>query len=443
MKIKLHRIKHWVIPFIVSSLIVASMALFFFYQAHCYLEEDLVCYDKKAQQYELEENATLKIEVRDEAFGEALVKLWNEKHPEYRGALGYTLDGDGDILWDSAHAAGLAYPDTLVLQTDGMQFTKRQLEMDLNADGMRYLPLYGEGFAMIVNQTALEAMGFEWKDENKNNLHDDFETIDQMIELAGQQEEREVLNLSLNDPWVFYPYLMAYGSWLEDVWRLDQASVLKTLELIQKMSDVNWRHLEENKAEHYSWDYEHHLKEDNFVFSVVSPWMFLEYYDELHESSWQISVFPKADADQEHMSTYLYEMQGYRVKADVAYPSMAHEVIRLILSDEGLNLLVQDESFLPLLDAQMLDKLNFASKYQNGFALAYTEADYSPLNALDYARSVRVFDAFQEVKFMDIIRQVWDKEIDPYHAQLELAKRFDKWMMGHDARLEIPQNEPQ
>ena len=49
------------------------------------LDGTVVCYDEKLDQYAIEEGATLVINVDNDAFGNALVALWDETHPEHAG----------------------------------------------------------------------------------------------------------------------------------------------------------------------------------------------------------------------------------------------------------------------------------------------------------------------------------------------------------------------
>lgn len=58
----------------------------------CEEGEALVCFEQSTHQFHIEENAQILIYVEDKEYGEALIELWNQSHPDFVGKLNYTLD---------------------------------------------------------------------------------------------------------------------------------------------------------------------------------------------------------------------------------------------------------------------------------------------------------------------------------------------------------------
>ena len=53
----------------------------------CIAENGIICYDEKLQQYQVEKDAKVRVMVETEAYGQALVELWNQEHPEQMNVI--------------------------------------------------------------------------------------------------------------------------------------------------------------------------------------------------------------------------------------------------------------------------------------------------------------------------------------------------------------------
>lgn len=411
----------------------------------CELEKDLVCYDDAQRRYEFEEGASLVVEVDNEAYGIALKTLWDASYPDHQDRLQIVLvddEAEKDILYVSAHEAALQY-DQLYPLIDFTFNRPDQISSELNLEGKRFLAYTGDGFVFLTNKTKLEALGFPWVDTNNNYLHDKFESFEKIIEQSESLTQNpNSLVLALNDRFSFYPYLTAYG------WRLfggyssfepgfEKEEFLNALLFIEKLSNVNWKQSEANRSIDYGWDYPLVMADDRFIFSQASSFMYLEEWDEKHDSEWVVSMFPKAaESSTEPLRPLIRDIKGYVLNKDVKYPSFAHEVMSFLSGVEALQVYVDTHEDIPLANVALLNEIEFKDERSKQFAYAYQASISEPLIAIqDYPQQL-AFALYYDIDVMDVVQRLWNKEISPRGAQIELALLSDRWVNAHTKLFE-------
>ena len=437
-------------PVIIVSFIVFLLVSFLYVFASnngfraCDLELDKVCFDKELEQYQIEENAVLTIEVNSIEYGEAIKQLWNQVHPN-QNSINYVLIDEtntADLMFGTANELALKY-DSLMIMEENIQNRRSDISQELNMNGLKFLPLIGEGFAFITNKTELERLVGSWEDSNNNNLHDSFESIESIVNAqANWETDSRALVISLSEPFTLYPYITSSG------WRLfeeldsyspgfEKESFLDSLKFIELLSSVNWNKSEGNLAETYTWDYPDALYNDDFIFSQVSTWMFYDEMDSVHESEWVISSFPKAyETSKESLHSLLTSVSGYALNMNTLYPSAAHELLRLIYSIKGLQVKINTDRDILISDRETLDQLIFNREKQKQFSFAFLEAQSESLIAMEEFPSELATQVFYEIDFENTIQKLWNKEISIQEAQIEIALKSDEWIMRHSKMFE-------
>lgn len=411
----------------------------------CELEKDLVCYSEELKRYEFEENATLVVEVDNAEYGLALVALWNSMYPEHPDRLQTLLvdeEGAKDIQYLSAHEAALKY-DQLYSFVD-LEFNRpSQISSELNLEGQRFMPYTGEGFVFLTNKTKLEDLGYAWVDTNNNYLHDAFESYEKILAQSETLTQNpNSLVLALNDRFSFYPYLTNEGWHLFKSYSsfepgFEKEEFLKSLEFIERMSHVNWRQSDSNLAEAYDWDYPLVLADDQFIFSQASSFMYLEEWDGKHASEWVVSMFPKAEeASSEPLRPLLHDVKGYALNKEAQYPSLAHEVMSFLSSAAALQAYVDTHEESPLANIDLLNQIEFKDERSKQFAYAYQASITEPLIAIQDTPQQLAFALYYDIDVMEVIRRLWDKELTPKEAQIELAILSDQWVNAHSKLFE-------
>jgi arabinogalactan oligomer / maltooligosaccharide transport system substrate-binding protein len=434
---------------IVSSIVFLLMTFLYVFASNngfraCNLDLDKVCFDEELKQYQIEENALLTIVVNDLEYGDALVRLWSQIHPE-ANAITYVLESEAsnnDLMYLSQNDAALVYASLYLLDTNFINNVPH-LSAELNLAGNTFLPLIGEGFAFITNKTELERLTGTWVDSNNNNLHDSYESYESIInDHMNWGTDKRKLVLSLNEPFTLYPFLTSNG------WRIyedyssyypgfEKESFLESLRFIELLSSVNWNQTESNLASNYTWEYPNVLFDDSFLFSQVATWMFVEEMDLKHESEWVISAFPKAlETSKDALQTMLTRVEGYSINKDTLYPSAAHELLRIIYSTEGLQAKLTHGNGVVLSNKENLDLLSFRNDIDKQFAYAFLESQSEPLLAVEDYPSHLAIRLFYEIDLESTIQRLWDKEITVDEAQIEIALKSDAWIMKNSKMFE-------
>lgn len=423
------------------------LALFLGTQAlkKCDLEEDLVCYNDELERYEFEEGASLTVEVDNAEYGIALVELWNTTYPDHKDKLMTLLvdeEGAKDIHYVSSHEAALQYDQLYAFNE--LEFNRpSQISSELNVEGNRFLAYTGDGFVFLTNKTKLEELGYPWVDANNNYLHDEFESFEQILAQSETlTQSPNSLVLALNDRFSFYPYLTAYGWHLFDSYSsfepgFEKEELLNALTFIERLSSVNWEQSESNLAEDYVWDYPLVLSNDQFIFSQASSFMYLNEWDGKHASEWVVSMFPKVDeTSTEVLSPLLHDVKGYVLNKDVQYPSFAHEVMSFLSKVDALQAYVDTHEDIPLANLELINEIEFKDERSKQFAMAYQASISEPLIAIQDTPQHLAFALYYDIDVMEVIRRLWNKELSPREAQIELALLSDQWVNAHSKLFE-------
>jgi hypothetical protein len=416
----------------------ASMISYAYYteEAKCYFEEDLVCYDLALNQYLIEPDAKVVVQVVNEELKEAYQALWAKHHPEAMDVVSFVVDEAADIVLLDLHQAAVYSENLFQIDFRLRAHLLKDIAPELNYGALYYLPMHGKGFAFMSNISALEAMGYPYIDENNDFLHDQFEAFEAIFEAQGGFNPYFYQwGLSLQEPYAFYPYFTTYG------WKLfpeyqgyepgfHEPSFLEALRFIQMFSSYAWLPQEDQSAEAYQWDFDVMLEQDRFLFTQVAEFMYLDEYDEQHGSEWIISRFPAVEG-QAPLQPFLYEVVGYALHASVEFPSAAHEVMRVMMGVEGLQAYVTHTQEALLRSKVILDQLVFDHPFTQQFAYAHIYARSEPLIALNNAPTTVAFRLYYDIDIMSVIRRLWNQEISPEQAQIEIAFASDAWLNNH------------
>lgn len=166
----------------------------------CVAENGIVCYDEENQRYQIEDGARIRVMVENEAYGQALINLWDAEHPEQTGViepivvqnfdaatwLGYKTDIA--LLWsnDAAQILNNFMPVQPDLEVMIQEHVPQQFGELLNLEGLRYVPMSYYGLVFSTNVTMLNEMGYDSTDENGDGLADAFDSFEELMALAEE-----------------------------------------------------------------------------------------------------------------------------------------------------------------------------------------------------------------------------------------------------------------
>jgi arabinogalactan oligomer/maltooligosaccharide transport system substrate-binding protein len=395
----------------------------------CVTDGLTVCFVAQKNAYKIEAHARLSILVPNSAYGQAIVDYWDWYHPEAAGIVTYEVvsstSGSQDVLFITQVQAGALFQTLYPLDENLSKNVDIEKVYALNAKSLTYLPISADGFAFLVNKTRLEEAGLSTQDQNSDGLIDSIDSFEKIIALKTTWESQQVnvFPIPLNEPYSFYPFLTAGGFSLFDSYDalkpgFDTEAFKTGLSFVKSLSEINWNHSELNKAETYPWKLDDALIKDDFVFTLAGPWMDISANDLQTPSEWVVSKFPSYLGNE---LTPMIKTSGFAINGNTLYPSAAHELIRILKSIKGIQLLVDNTTLTPLVNDALLQFLTFEDPHRKELAMAYRTSVSEPIIAFPDNPSTLAIQTLYRMKFMSTIQALWDGTLSVEEAQTQMV----------------------
>jgi len=396
----------------------------------CITDGLTVCFDARKNAYKIEAHTQLKILVPTEEYGQAIVAYWDWYHPEAAGKVSYALNSDTsgtqDVLFITQEQAGQLHDSLYPMESTLEKNVDLEKVTALNYDYLNFIPMTASGFFFLVNKTRMELLGLSLDDLNKDGLIDSIDSFEKIFDLEPlwTSLDVEVLPMALNEPVSFYPFLTAGGFRLFESYDalkpgFELETFTKSLAFIQELSRINWNHSETNAADTYTWKLDEALSKDNFMFSIAGPWMSVSESDAVALSEWVISKFPSY---QEYPLAPMVSTSGFAINKATFYPSAAHELIRILKSIKGVQLLIDTTQLVPLVNEISLPYLNFKDLHRKEMAIAYQSSVGKPLIAYPEHPEILAIELYYQMNLMSTIKQLWDKTLTLEEAQAKIVE---------------------
>lgn len=162
--------------FLIVVVFIAIFSMVYYFSNRCVLDGETVCYNEKIGQFEMEENAHLKIHVESEEVAEQFKKLWAQEHPNHADKVELfvaepkkikeMVDGPSEDIvlinqnnaayfMDQYHDLGEKFEELVG------QKIPPQLYDAMNEQGFYFLPNTISGWVFVYNPKVLESLGYE------------------------------------------------------------------------------------------------------------------------------------------------------------------------------------------------------------------------------------------------------------------------------------------
>lgn len=405
----------------------------------CNLEDKVACYNKKESAFEIEEGAVLRIAVETEQFGDALVSLWNQYHPEYPDVIDYVIAEDytrqyqqaTDLIFMNESEVSLLWNYLQPIHEENSeQIQKYMPEREkslLNYKEDYFIPMSYEGMLFAYNETLLEDIGVDLTDDNQDGLVDAIDSWEKILLLSElwQNEDNKVdilFPFQSTERYSFYPFLTA-GDWqfcesnIAEQPGFDSEEFLSSLRFIEQLGQQDWYI---NKEENNTYAYEQALDEDTLL-TMIAPWMYYQNIEETQQVNYRFSHMPSY---QGNILTPLTEIKGYILSKDCKYPSAANEVIRILRSKEGLQAYIDNTDSVPYIKTD--DFVIEDNKKEQIIAYAYSVSE--PLIALKGNTAVRAWQMYYEIDWLSVMNRLMNREITTEVAQEEIVRLSSDWL---------------
>lgn len=422
-------------------------------------------FDTKKGQYKIEAGAKLTLGFDNDAYGQALVALWDKVHPEAAGQVEYLNTGSGDAAKRLADLQGDAPDVVMSVVTDVPKFagafavippelkkmagenldasfykTTQALSKDLTA-----LPLAYDGMSFAWNKTMLTQLKLITGKVTKDNLPVEFDTWEKIFALSKSWAAKRptylgkpvniVFPMSLDEVWSGYSSLTAAG------WQLFQEgdalkpgfekdSFLKGLEFIKAASDAKIS-VEANGAltpgASMNWRWDAFLNEQSAPFGLVGTWMDIKGATVKGGHELQFSPMPTWKGQR---LTPLLQAKVVVVNAYSRFPSAAAELLRLVYTKEGLQAMVENSGYVPTLKNGAKIAPDFSKEPVKGQMLAaFQTSTITPVTLKFPANAQKqAMDLYYNIGMNQFFKDIWDGAKTPAAAQTEAVSAAAKYI---------------
>jgi arabinogalactan oligomer/maltooligosaccharide transport system substrate-binding protein len=297
---------------------------------------------------------------------------------------------------------------------------------EINYNELKFIPISAEGFAFVTNVTKLNLLGLPTEDVNQDGLIDSVDTWEKIFALKDMWESQndKVFPIALNEPYSFYAFLSAGGFNIFKTHQATQAGFdslefTESLNFIQKLASINWIKAENNASSAYTWMYDQSLIDDNFIFTLAGSWMNVNEFDLTHPTEWSVSAFPTYNGKNLNP---LIKLSGFSINRNTYYPSAASELIRILKSIKGMQLLIDHSSLVPLVNDTYMDYLEYPNSHISQFIQSFQNGYTEPIIAFEHNPSKLAFSVYYEIELMSSIRALWDQTLSVQQTQAQIVQ---------------------
>lgn len=419
------------------------------------LDGATICYDEKLEQYAIETDAVLVVNVDNDSVGNAIVALWDETHPEFAGKLTFVNTGSQGAT-DRLATDTTAFPDvtfaidgevsrnvTHLLPIDAVLadiIKANAIESFYNAGNSTaatvYAPVTYDGMAFIWNETMLTALGLSVTDANSDGLPDAYDTWEKIFALSTSWKTtrpmykdapvKNVFPLSLGEVWSGYMSLTSTG-W--EIFSTGDATkpgydapefksafqfLLDAKEAAVRVDDLG----NVLAAENMGWSWDGVLADQSAPFGLVGTWMDPAAAAATNNVVFHISTLPTYKGNN---LTPFVKTKGWVINGYTNYQSAATELLRLIYSKDGFQAMVDESSYAPSLkDGSELTPDLAATSVQAQFMKAFVYNYPEPFFTMPKNPTKKGMDSVYYPYMSATMNAVWNgtKTVDEAVAEL-------------------------
>ena len=430
---------------LITVVIAVLITAFYFFQIHCTLDGDTVCYINKDDTFQIEENARISVQVPSESVGDYLVKTWNTLHPEQFGAVSYVVSEplslkaltepmETDVIMTSIYDAAYVLNKMQDLGKEGhdhiLDTVHMRHEGAINLRGTYFVPNSISGWSFVYNQTLAEEIGLDLTDSNGDGLPDSFDSFEKIFELESMiLEHVDVLfPITFIDQYSFYPFLTT-GKWSLNFTHngmnpdFDKKEFLNGLDFIEAIASVKLRNDETTSAEDLPWGYDVDFFGRKALFSMVADWMRLDYQQSFTEDVYVKAPFPTFNSNP---ISPMGDVIGYMVQDNTKYPSASAEALRILRAPEVAGVFEHKDSVLIYHDERINDLDIEDTKKQEIWTYAFHKPE--PVIALDENPNVLARELYYHVDMMPVLMDLYDGDITKEEAQQQIVELSQNWL---------------
>lgn len=376
----------------------------------CDEKESTLCAVQVDATDRIEDGVKLRIAVEEEAYGEALVALWNKTYPQHKDAISYGVTTAPQIYQKYMDSSSFAYDVVWGKDTYLFSFAQHSYDMDINLlqDMEITVPNhYYENIPILYVPMRAEGMIFAYKEEKLQALGQDasiMESFEKMIEW-NQEKVYFHTNYAYHvDPLLTSSFLLFQNG--KDA-GFDTKEFHNSLKLYKQL-------YQDLKLKDETTNMNNYFVTDEYVSGLVGTWMNFDGQG-LH--------FQKMPTYQGKQLMTMANSYGYFIKKDTAYPNATKALLKLIRSQEGMQAYIESSYVFPILDEHMLETFTFQNENQKEISDALRYSQPQQVWGQYYNPTTSVYDIYFKTSILEQIQKYVTDEIELSDCLDEILKQ--------------------
>lgn len=438
----------------VSVVVVSSGWIILSERTYCEADGTQVCYDKKNRKFNLENNASLTIYLKNQEQKDYLLSALARDIVDYNLTLDIKVDSsvsawevthelNADIFYTQENEAAMIFNELMIIDSefaDRLSFAGIEHFASLvNMNGIRFVPNSYEGLLFVYNETLLEDLGFDTNNKDDKNRIVGLSEWEDAIELSKLwKEERpdgsiaSIFPFTVAEPWQFYPFLTA-GGW--HMFSSNEASDpgFDTIEFFNALvfvDEIFASKLTFDEQDELAWRFEDALLKKDSLFSLATEWLDWEAISQVNEQEYSYSAFLDYN---DIPLTPLVRVNGLVVK-DNSYPSLSHRIFEVLTRDQNTQVLLESTKDNLVIAKDKLELFEIDEKRKEKIQ-AYMYSVSEPLVALENNPQILGWEYYLEGHVHTIILDVFNKKITIEQAQQQLIEDYKIWYSQNNKKV--------
>ncbi len=417
-------------------------------------------WDDTQGQFVVEDGAKVLVGVDSEAYGQALVDLWNDAHPEAADAVRVVLLSSAEAAQKFVHRdwatpdVVVASPGDLLSVADHLSVLDGNLAKLVNDNTVlayyqasnvgfsevTVVPLTYRGLVFGWNQTLLKSLGYDVSVTGEN-LPRAFDTWEKIFALAQEWQTHrpsalgKILYRAFPLPLdsLRRGYFVATGNWSifkeENPLRpgFEKPGFLEGLEFIRAAAEariaVTPTGAPVSGAQMTSRGDEL-LTDESLPFGLVGTWLDVEAATS-NGRNLQFSALPTWKGAR--LNPWVTVRVG-AIDSETNFPSASAELLRLLSTKKGAQAIVDHTPFLPVVRPKAESAPDYSQKRRKAQMLAALGSGLvEPTNFRAASAENPSVGVLDDPAVVQVLQEVWDGTKTPAEAQKALVAAADQW----------------
>lgn len=316
-----------------------------------------------ASQKENEKEATLKVAVHSEEYKTSLIELWNETYPknelivevvkeeEIESKLIQKEALDYDVYWIEDAYVPLVIDELLELND--------KVEVSLNTNFNEIFNIIKEAYQPLMATSDTYYMLALNVIENNKLSEDKFSSFESMNEIENSFYYLDDIHFTkyfLTSNLNYFPQ-KEYGKL-----NFNSEDFIESLKNYRKMYELMPSN---DKKSFDNW-----FINNSYASGFITTNMQLKKDEEINGGKYKITKLPTINNQQLYMEANSY---GYVVNSNTEYPNAAKNLINMMHSKKGVQLLCNIDGFVPLINEEMMNDFTYVNDHlkEKTYAMNY------------------------------------------------------------------------